>query len=576
MCTCTGNRGLAFAMVLVLAGLWPVAPVHAQNVTLPGAADPSRAFQNRNEKGLAGDSLSAPDAEKKAIAPAPEGSENLKFFLKDITIENMTAYPAATMHPIYARDVGHEISVARLFEIVAAIQQKYLDDGYALTKVTIPNQEIAGGHVRLAVIEGYVGEVQMDERFLHSYVLDDAVRRIRAMKPLNVKTLERIMLIVNDLPDLDASAVLAKPSQALDGQNGAVKLVLEKNENREQRASVTVDNHGSVFTGPFETKINGRLFHVGPNYSALDMGGAAAVPFNEQKSAYASYTLPLFGASGTTAQLRMDRAVTHPGASLRFLDIKGLSSEYNADIYYPVIRRRDQTLRVGGGFSYKNAQTKLLGEEFYDDRLRVVYAYATYNLLDSYAGYNSLYARFSKGLDILGAHKTGSDNLSREQGQSDFRKMEFTAGRIQALPRNFELYTVLNGQYTNNPLLSSEEFGFGGAQMGRGYDPSEITGDRGIAASVELRYNLRTDVWNKGVALQPYVFYDIGKVWNIDPGAKDKISAASTGLGLRADIANDWTTDLNVAAPLTKSAENGPKYQDGLGARVLFSLTRRF
>lgn len=33
-------------------------------------------------------------------------------------------------------------------------------------------------------------------------------------------------------------------------------------------------------------------------------------------------------------------------------------------------------------------------------------------------------------------------------------------------------------------LLSPKQFGVGGSQFGRGYDPSEITGDSGVAGKV--------------------------------------------------------------------------------------------
>ena len=234
------------------------------------------------------------------------------------------------------------------------------------------------------------------------------------------------------------------------------------------------------------------------------------------------------------------------------------------------------TLRVDAGIEWKNARTDILAEELYDDRLRILKAGLNFNATDSWAGYSVLDVHYSQGLNLFGVREAGSINLSREDGRPDFKKFEMLAGRIQALPWNLELYAIVSGQYSFDPLLSSEEFGFGGGQVGRGYDSSEITGDRGVAASVELRYNTEAPLFGKTLTLQPYAFYDIGKVWNIDEDAKDKVSAASVGLGTRFNFGNDWSADLNFAVPMTRSADNEPKYQNDLGARVLFSLTKSF
>ena len=47
---------------------------------------------------------------------------------------------------------------------------------------------------------------------------------------------------------------------------------------------------------------------------------------------------------------------------------------------------------------------------------------------------------------------------------------------------------ALSGQWASGPLYSSEEFGYGGKNFGRAYDQSELTGDHGVAASVEVDY----------------------------------------------------------------------------------------
>lgn len=543
---------------------------------LPGSADPGRVLDDQRPLPKPDATLEADAPKKEAVPLVPEGAENIRFILYSVWFEGMTAYDPASFRPLYADKVGSEISVADLFQIMAKVQQKYLDDGYALTKVVIPNQNIENGEVRLAVIEGHVGRVEIDPNIRPSPVIDDAAARIVAMRPLNVKTLERIMLILNDLPDAGVSAVLASENDPVRQAPGTVRMILQSNKKVEKIVSLAFDNHGSKFTGPWQGKASGRLAHIGPNYSELGVTALAAAPLNEQKSGAVSYSLPLFGASGATLNITTSVTKTEPGSDLALLDIKGASHAYDMAVSYPIIRQRDMTLRADAGFEFKNSRTRILDEELYDDRLRIAKAGLNFNMLDSWAGYNVFDVHYAQGLDIFGVREAGSEFLSRQDGRPDFKKIEMLAGRIQALPHDFEVYGIVSGQYAFDPLLSSEEFGFGGGQIGRGYDSSEITGDHGVAASVEVRYNKTIRAFNLSLTLQPYVFYDIGKVWNIDPSAKDHMSGASTGVGLRVSFGDDWSADINLARPLTRSADNEPKYQNGLGARLLLSLSKAF
>ncbi len=63
-------------------------------------------------------------------------------------------------------------------------------------------------------------------------------------------------------------------------------------------------------------------------------------------------------------------------------------------------------------------------------------------------------------------------------------------------------------------LLSPEQFGVGGSEFGRGYDPSEITGDKGFAVKTELQYNRIHTFKDYAVPTQYYAFWDFGKVWS--------------------------------------------------------------
>ena len=94
----------------------------------------------------------------------------------------------------------------------------------------------------------------------------------------------------------------------------------------------------------------------------------------------------------------------------------------------------------------------------------------------------------------------------------------------------------MNAQYAWTDLLSSELYSYGGEQFGRGYDPSELVGDHGMAGKMELRFTDTLPI-RFPFSYTAYGFYDIGIVYQRMSGAYNHSdSAASAGLGLRLNL----------------------------------------
>ena len=107
-------------------------------------------------------------------------------------------------------------------------------------------------------------------------------------------------------------------------------------------------------------------------------------------------------------------------------------------------------------------------------------------------------------------------------------------------------------QYAFDSLLSSEEFGLGGPQYVRAYDPSEVTGDHGIAFKLELQKGVKTN-WNYLKSLQSYLYFDHGTVALRNTTAVQDSSSSRTavGLGMRGNI-NKWLSGyIEVGQPLS-------------------------
>ncbi len=546
----------------------------AQAQVIAPSADPGRVDQPVLPKDIFSglQSQALPQSTKPALPPE---TANLTFVLNSLTIQGAQAFSSDRLDDFYQPYLGKTITLGQLFDIMARIQQLYLDEGYTISKVLIPEQAIDNGNIVFTVVEGYVESVELDPGFPKSPIFENFAAKVLAMRPLNTQKLERFMLILNDKAGLRASSVLSKIENH-EADPGRLKLTLRQNQDELGTGAtyVSFDTLGSNFTGFGQFGAGTSFNHLGANYSELLLNGVVTTSSQEMRQGSVEYNLPLWGVSGTNLRLSSEMNRTEPGSSLDILDVKGRSFSLSAQLSYPIIRQRDQTWLVSSGFEYRNVGTNILGEILFQDQIRSVGVMSRYTFSDRYHGLNLLQADFSRGLNVLAARETGEPNLSRQFGHSDFWKLELLYTRLQTIAKNFEALWSVKGQYAWKPLLSSEEFGFGGGYLGRGYDPSEITGDRGVSTSLELRYNNVIPEWS--MALQPYAFYDIGRVWNIDPLDGNRKSAASAGAGMRANFAKGWVIDGSFAVPLTRAAENPPKYGSECGPRYLVSVKKTF
>jgi len=273
--------------------------------------------------------------------------------------------------------------------------------------------------------------------------------------------------------------------------------------------------------------------------------------------------------------MRFGYSALNPGFTLKDFDVHSAAWNVQFLLSQNLVRTRKTNLSVWATLDVADISTDVLDVNLYKDRIRALRLGGQFDRSDDFRGNISATLTLSQGLDILGARKTGSLNLSRVQGHSDFTKLAATVSRLQPLSTDWEVYMAASGQYAWTPLLSSEQFGYGGQAFGRAYDPSEMTGDHGISAALELRYNGLSS-WKDSV-LQPFVFYDIGKVWNTGERSPDATpSGSSAGGGLKFFNNHGISGSLSVAVPLTRPASAPPSYSGGSGPRLLIQLASHF
>lgn len=561
-----------FAFTATAAFLSVIAPQFALAQSVPSSAEPSRAggqIAPQQAPGLT--EFKGSITAQGSAAQAPAGADKVTLTLKEIVIEGASVYDDAALSAVYQDKVGTKITLADVYDIAAQLTAKYRNEGYILTQVVIPPQTIDGGTVRMRVVEGFVDKVSVeggmgvDTAFLQGYA-----KKINASKPLNSKTLERYILLINDLPGMSARAVLS-PSPNVVGASDVTIFV----ERKAYDAFFQIDNRGSRFLGPLQVNAGGRLNNMFGLYEGLSFQFVTAPdgwPDRELDFGSIAWSQPI-NHEGTRVSVGYSITSTEPGYSLTPFDIEGLARSANIEVMHPFIRTRQQNLYGTLRFNYIDTERNdNLGLGKTEDRLRVLRLAGTYQFTDGFLGLNTVNAELSKGIDILNMKEKDSLNPTRERGEPEFFKATMEISRIQRVTNMIELFGSVQGQKSAHKLLASEEFGVGGINYGSAYNNSEITGEDGVAGRLELRLNnpVRVPVNFS----QVYGFYDIGKVWDNDSTVvKDRQrSIASAGLGLRVNVNDNLAGTFEAAMPLTRTVET----EGDKDLRLFGSLTARF
>lgn len=561
--------GLLTGTALLFAGGFNVANAQVNNPT----ADPSRIRDQQ--------SITIPESDTElqksyseptspAQINAPQGAAKFEFVLNELQISGVTAYPPNAFDYLYKDLQGQKITVEKLYDIANQITKKYHEDGFIFSRALIPEQEIEDGSAKISVAEGYIHDVHVQNDLPDSYLVDGIIEAVKKSRPLNIRDLERAMLLMDRLPGQKAQAVL-EPVKRESANAGEIDLniIIRK---KDPQFFASVDNYGSCYIGPWQAGSVAVLPHDFLYKGETTLSIYAAQPLKELKYGAISEKIPLTS-DGLTLRASAQANASEPGSRLKSLELKNKFRSFKLELKYPLVLTRSEKISPYLSFESNDSQSDILGTRLYHDRLSVLRLGLNHQFADSLLGKNTYDIILSKGLNILGVRDTGSADLSRAEGHSDFTKVNFEASRTQGLGNvPFSLKLGVAGQYAFSELLSSEEMGYGGPMFGRAYDNSEITGDSGIKTSIELAHD--PFMVAKHVIMQPFMFYDFAKLWNLDTNSKP-LTGSSAGLGVRTLLWDKVSLTTTLSQPLTRSQSN-PLYGNGKNPRFMVSLQYEF
>jgi hemolysin activation/secretion protein len=463
-----------------------------------------------------------------------------------------------------------------------ALEFRYRSAGYSAVQVSVPEQELGKGAVRLNVIEARIARIVVEGNKAFSEA------NVRASLPaLKVGSSPRAtdisanVQLANENPAKQADVVLR-----LAEKEGEVEAQVAVVDSDPVKAFVTLDDTGNSQTGYYRAGVgvqHANLFdrdHVGTlNYitSPSDMGNV--------KIYSGSYRLPLYSLGDSidviAAHSDVDAGVTQTTAGplafsgkgdvlgLRYNQLLSRHGEYSHRVVYGLDRRAYKNVCAlvdfnnadcgapGASVTVRPASFTYSGNWASPGRVTDFNLGYAHNISGGTNGDDAAFiaARPSNEVDANGKPVSGAS--------SHYSIVRAGASHVSAFAGDWQFRAALNAQLTSDALVPGEQFGVAGANAVRGFLEREVARDKGYVANVEFYTpNLAEKLVAGKGALRALVFYDRGSAENnLLAGQTDtqKSVIASVGTGLRWVIEKSFSLRFDVARVLEADATSKNK-----------------
>jgi len=465
--------------------------------------------------------------------------------------------------------LGEGKTIADVESARAALEKAYRDAGYATVAVDIPEQKVVNGTVVLNVVQGRVSRLRVVGARYFSQ--DRIIAAVPSLAEGSVPRLPEVQAQITDVNSTVDKRVtpLLRPGK----EPGTTEVDLQVEDKLPLHGSVEVNNHNSPNTTESRLVASLRYSNLFQKEHTISLQAQVSPQDTSEVRVIAgSYSLP--AGSGIVALSGVySNSNTFVGGGVgvfgktkifgvRYIQSLGTASPSASD-----------SLSVG--IDYKSADQDVALADGSGTTTPI--HYAPLSLVYSALRADSAGSTEASAGLTWAIRGIASDELQfsdkRFHARSNFAVVKFGLGRTHRLPADLSLYARIDGQLTDQPLVSNEQFVAGGVDSVRGYLEATQVGDAGLRGSLELRSKtLGTDSTRFGT-VQLRTFFDGAylRLRSPLPGQKDAFELLGVGFGASLRSPNGFNARADVAWPLRDSGD-----QQAYRVRVQANATYEF
>jgi hemolysin activation/secretion protein len=516
-----------------------------------------------------------------ATAPEQQAQPGVSVQVKGFRFTGNRRFSHDELAALLTNYSGTRVDFAGLQEAAAKVRNFYRGHGYFLATAYLPKQQIDSGVVTIAVVEGKIGRVKVNAArqsgLSPTLLLNMTQALLPAGSDITEANLERAMLILGELPGTAVRSVMKPGSE--EGQ-ADVEVVASARGAR-ANGMLSADNSGACATGRVHENLAlsldnlsgfadstqvliGKSNRGGNHYALLNLGVPASFTGGRAGVRYTDLDYQVGG----------DCAPTLAG-----LGLHGRARIPALWFSYPLVRTRDESLNLRLETQLKQLSDTDLTQTN-DRRVASVSMGLDMDRRDRFNGGGRTQAEVTLtggSTRLENSNDAFADSLGPKVA-GHFNKFNWRLAREQRLNDAFTLAGLTFGQSSNHNLIGAEQYVAGGPNGVRAYPAASGVGDRGLNASVEVRYSSRDMNLNAG-RLTLFAFYDYARVQpRVTRGASDPgpYSMSGAGIGLKLVEDQNYALEATLARQVGARPNLGLTGTDASSTRAWLSMMKRF
>lgn len=433
--------------------------------------------------------------------------------------------------------LGETKSIKDVEKARAALESTYQNLGYLTVSVSIPEQDVDDGVVRLLVTEGSVERLRIkDAQYTTHAALKSRVQEFEEGKVPHFPTAQAQLDKVSRNQNRQVSPIL-RPGKS----PGKVEVDLQVQDKLPLHGSLELNDRFAPSTT--RTRLNGSMRYENLWQKDHSIGisfQASPEDFNEVKVFSGTYVIPrqngdYFAMYAVVADSNI--------AAVGDVNVIGNGRISGARYIHPLKGSDNYYHSVTVGADYKDFKESviLLGA---DTTINAPVSYFSFSL-----GYDGTIQTDDYQTQInvtMNAAPRAIGNTEREftnrrqDAKPNFAYVRSEVKHLHKLPYDWTVQSRFLGQLSNGGLIAPEQFAVGGVDSVRGYLESSSLGDNGMQLALELRTpplkkylkQFKAADYLKDFYL--FSFYDAGlvKVYN-SPNAQSSQHVTSAGVGVK-------------------------------------------
>ncbi len=534
-----------------------------------------------------------------AAFAAPALAADELFDITRFQVDGNTLLPPADVERMLAPLAGSQRAFAEIQQAMEALQQAYAKAGYSTVQVSVPEQELTGGTVRLQVTETVVSSITIKgNQHFDEANIRASLTRLEIGRPPRLSAISESIQLANESPAKQIGVSLAEGEQP--GNIDATVLVTD---HKPLRVLTTLDNTGAPSSGRWRTGV--ALQHS--NLFNRDQVGTLAYTTSPDSPSGVSlrvyslgYRIPLYASGDSLDFIYGKSSVNSPSTSPVLGGILGFTGK--GDVYslrwnHFLGRSGESTAKLVLGLDHKlvDSRCEVGGVPVSiappTPPIASCVPYTTTPLNLTYSSQRESadqVSSFSVGLSHnlpSGQRYTNVDGRNdrysyltpgNRSTRDDFTILRGAASVFKSFANGWQGRLAGSAQYTNLPLVSGEQFGLVGSTLVRGFQERAVAADNGVVANAEIYTpELAANIGVPG-QLRALFFVDAGHGTNNRVGSSGvpaSVTVASMGTGLRYVSSRDFNISLDIARvqnPGTSTTETRGSWKAHLSASLAF------